>query len=352
MYGGGRRIDRLALAVHATAVALIVVVAGFLIAKYDSTVPSTAMDEARKWLDEQRRSLDPHKPAPPPPVAKPQPKRAVEFQVVDMRPAKEKRDHDALDSEGFQVLGDASLPPDRITVFRQHADARLAGKQVHLQKLMCLYVRTPADLRQQEMWQIGEMRSAPYWIVCEVAMMVDGQPVRGRVAHRFGGVVADLPRVHRIALLAAIDQAIAALPGAAKISFELIDRRPVKEREGFATAEYEVLGDGRFVPDRLSVVRERLAERLAGKQVQVTRLVTWYVKTPSADRAYLVPGQPWSPGIRRTAYWLVCDVTLAVGKQSVSSRSMQGFNNPDEFAEQHRRTLAQAVDGMVPMLLK
>ena len=211
MYGGGRRIDRLALAVHATAVVVIVVLTGFLIAKYDSTAPSAGMDHARKWLDEQRRALDPRKPAPPPP-AKPQPKRAPAFELLDLRPAKEKRDYDAPD-EGFRVLGDTSLPPDRISVFRQHAGTRLAGKQVHLQKLMSLYVHTPADPRQQEHWQIPEMRSAPYWIVCEVALMVDGQPGRGRATSRFGGVMADLPRVHRAVLLEAIDQAIISLPG-------------------------------------------------------------------------------------------------------------------------------------------
>ena len=222
MNPAGRRIDRVALAVHAIAVAVIVVLTGFLISKYDRSAPepsaprvATAVEEARKWLDEQRRALDPRKPVPPPPppVAKPQPKRPPTFELVDLRPAKEKRDHDALESEGFQILGDGSLPPDRVAVFRQHAGARLAGKQVHLQKLMTLYVRTPVDPRQHEIWHIPQMRNAPYWIVCEVALMVDGQAARGRVTRGFGGVAADLPRVHRAALLEATDQAIASLSG-------------------------------------------------------------------------------------------------------------------------------------------
>jgi len=221
------RVDRLALTVHATALALIAVLSGLLLFKVMSVpeTPKPAERDSRlaQALNELRKRLEPAKAVPPPAVPRPAPKAAVpvqkappmsSLQLVDLRPMKEKRDYDAMGEEGFQVLGDSRLVPDQLSVLRERLATRLgqrvAGKPVQLSKLMTLHVRTPSR-DAERMWGIPGMRSAPYWIICDVAFAVDGRGGRGRAARGFSGDAAQVDGEHRRALLDAIDQAIAQL---------------------------------------------------------------------------------------------------------------------------------------------
>jgi hypothetical protein len=66
----------------------------------------------------------------------------------------------------------------------------------------------------EKLWRIPDMRSAAYWIICDIGFVVDGQAANGRATRGFDGDPAKLPTEQRHALLTAIDQAIATLPPA------------------------------------------------------------------------------------------------------------------------------------------
>ena len=246
-----RRLDPLALTVMAVALAAVVGIASYLVFRLRSDAPPPEAGDARlrdavaeveKWIEGMKAPPPPvakppvAKPAPPPSLqpapqaAVPPPPRAAaakRFQVTDLRPPKEKRDYDAGEAEGYQVLGDDRFIPDRVSVLHERlaakAGERLAGKQLQLTQLISWYVRTPKAalieqgpgmprVRPEEVWRIPQMRDAEYWIICDITLRVDGQQARGRSTRGFDGSAAALPEQHRRALLTAIDQVIAALP--------------------------------------------------------------------------------------------------------------------------------------------
>lgn len=155
-------------------------------------------------------------------------------------------------------------------------------------------------------------------------------------------------------------------PAAATMRFELTDQRPRKEKidyDAMASDGYQVFADERFVPDRVSVLRERLAaqagERLAGKRVTLSQLITYYVRTPKAEFIEQGPGMPrmrpedaWRiPQMRKAAYWVICELALTVDSQQARGRGVQGFDgSAADFPAQHRRALHSAIDQVIRAL--
>jgi hypothetical protein len=158
----------------------------------------------------------------------------MRFDLADMRPMKEKRDYDAGEAQGYQVLGDERFVPDRIFVLREQlaskAGDRVAGKRVEVRQLISWHVRTPktalvdvgpgmAPMEPEKVWRIAELRKAAYWVICDVIVLFEGQAAIGRGTQGFDRP-ADMARQHERALLAAIDQAIRALPAGAPAASE------------------------------------------------------------------------------------------------------------------------------------
>lgn len=158
----------------------------------------------------------------------------MRFDLADARPMKEKRDYDAGEAQGYQVLGDERFVPDRIFVLREQLAARagdrLAGKRVEVRQLISWHVRTPkaalvdvgpgmAPMEPEKLWRIPQLRNAAYWVICDVILLFDGQAVIGRGTQGFDRP-ADMPGQHDRALLAAIDDAIRTLPAGAPAASE------------------------------------------------------------------------------------------------------------------------------------
>lgn len=143
------------------------------------------------------------------------------FDLVDMRPNKDKMSHDPGD--GSFVAGDAEFSPERLSLLRQHlnavASAKLAGRRVEVGRLVTSYVRTPkaqtierggglAPMPAEEYFDLPKLRSFPFWVICFLELHVDGRRLHGRGVVGFGGDAPDFARHHRQALVGAINQAI------------------------------------------------------------------------------------------------------------------------------------------------
>ena len=256
-----RRFDPLAVAFVSIALVTVLAVSTYVLYRMRTEAPAPAtppaaddgsidkaVGEIRKWLEERRPQPAPPvakapppapmKPTPLPPVAKlpPAPPGAasMRFDLADMRPMKEKRDYDAGEAQGYQVLGDERFVPDRLFVLREQLAAkagdRLAGKRVEVRQLISWYVRTPkaalvdvgpgmAPMEPEKVWRISELRKAAYWVICDVILVVDGQTAIGRGTQGFDHP-ADLAGRHERALVAAIEGAIRALPADAPVASE------------------------------------------------------------------------------------------------------------------------------------
>jgi len=153
-------------------------------------------------------------------------------------------------------------------------------------------------------------------------------------------------------------------PAAAPVratGFQFVDARPPKDKMDFDPGDGSlVAGDRQFVPDRVSLLRERLASkaggRLTGKRVEVRQLVSFYVRTPKEK---LVPRGPGLaplpaekyfdlPQLRQFPYWVVCIVGVSVDGHYLRARGIEGFAGPQaDFAAHHQRALLRAVDQVI-----
>lgn len=148
--------------------------------------------------------------------------------------------------------------------------------------------------------------------------------------------------------------------------FELVDSRPLKDKRDFDPGEgygFVVAGDAQFVPDRVSMLRERLAttagERIDGKRVELIQLVTWYVRTPKGALVEAAPGVPPAPPeevfavpeLRKFPYWVICSVGVVIDGRHISARGTEGFGGAaSDFAAHHHRALLHAADEIIKAL--
>jgi len=155
-------------------------------------------------------------------------------------------------------------------------------------------------------------------------------------------------------------------PPSVPTGFELTDARPPKDKRDFDPGDeygFVVAGDAQFVPDRVTVLRERLttkaAKQLEGKRIQVVQLVTWYVRTPKGATVEAGPGLPRMPvekafdlpEIRKYPYWVICSIGVTVDGHYISARGTDGFGgNAPDFAAHHRRALLRAIDQVIAAL--
>ena len=139
--------------------------------------------------------------------------------------------------------------------------------------------------------------------------------------------------------------------------FEFVDMRPPKDKMRSDPGDGSlVAGDADFTPDRLSLVRQHLnavvAGKLAGKRVEVGRLVTYYVRTPKTQMIERgaglapMPAEQYFdlPKLRSFPYWVVCWLELSVDGRALAGRGIVGFAGEPDFPAQHRRALIGAVN--------
>ncbi len=141
-------------------------------------------------------------------------------------------------------------------------------------------------------------------------------------------------------------------------SFELVDARPRKDKMSVDLGDGSVTaGDDQFSPDRISLLRERLTavagKRLAGKRIEVSHLVTWYVRTPRQRLVEQTGGLPPMPAeeyfdlpqLRKFPYWVICVVDLSVDGRSAHGRGVAGFaSDTADFSAHHRQALISAIN--------
>ena len=176
------------------------------------------------------------------------------------------------------------------------------------------------------------------------------------------------------AVVKALREGLAPDESAQRIALELVDIQPmpfelVDKRFPKDTIAVE-LGDGsrtaadtEFAPERLAIVRERLAalkgRQLAGKRVEVTQLVTWYLRTPQAaaieqgGRLPPIPVEEYFqiPQLRTHPYWVICAVEVLVDGRRTGGRGVVGFDGETaDFASHHRQALIGAVNTMLGKL--
>ena len=228
-----RRYDPAAVVVNLAAIAVFVGAAGYLAVSVwkDASAPKPPPPVAAKPAPPAPRVVARPAPPPRPVVAKPAPPRAEVakppvrrgFELVDIRPRKEKIDYDPGEAYGYVVVGDAAF--DRLGMLRDRLTAQaghqLDGKRVEVQQLLTWHVRTPQarlveagpglpPMTPEEMWQLPDLRKFRYWVICDVAVLVEGRRASGRGAQGFDAR-ADFAASHQRALLRAIDGVAARL---------------------------------------------------------------------------------------------------------------------------------------------
>lgn len=143
---------------------------------------------------------------------------------------------------------------------------------------------------------------------------------------------------------------VAAPPPAQAKGLELQDLRPAKEKRDYdasAAEGFSVVGDAAFDPDRLMVLRERLAAKgVAGTNVQVTRLMSLSVSTPRGRE------EVWRiPGMSRHPHWAICEIAISVDGRSAQGRGVDGFSgDAANFMTHHQRALLSAIDQAIGAL--
>jgi len=63
----------------------------------------------------------------------------------------------------------------------------------------------------EELWRIPELRKFRYWVICDVAVGVDGRIARGRGVRGFNEEPANFAAHHQAAFLQAIEGVIGSL---------------------------------------------------------------------------------------------------------------------------------------------
>jgi hypothetical protein len=200
-----RRLDPLAAAIYGAALAALLGVGGYLVVS----------------LWRYQPPLGSPKPAVAPMAAPASAERT--FELVDLRPRKEKIDFNPGDEYGYVVVGDERF--DRVAALRdrlaEQAGHVLEGKQVQVQQLLTWYVRTPQTplvetgpglkpMPPEQVWQIPDLRKHRYWAICVVAVVVDGRRASGRGVSGFNAET-EFGEHHRRALLQAINGVAARL---------------------------------------------------------------------------------------------------------------------------------------------
>ena len=152
---------------------------------------------------------------------------SADVSLTDKRPTQDKVDtppREPLPYSGY-VVGDEHFSPDRVSILRNRlateVGTKLQGKQVVLTRLHSLNINTrPTNLdvlisgaRPVSTAELGIASSQQfrYWIICEIAIVVDGATYYGRGFDGYSGPLVDYPGHHRKALMTAIDQIVAQL---------------------------------------------------------------------------------------------------------------------------------------------
>ena len=125
------------------------------------------------------------------------------------------------------------------------------------------------------------------------------------------------------------------------------DLRPAKEKRDYDSGEgFFVHGDDDFIPDRLTVLRQRLAAKgVSAAGVQVTKLMSVSVRTsPAQEAAWRIPG------MSRYPYWAICEVGIVVDGRRAQARAIEGFSDQAELKGGHDRALLSAIDQAIRVL--
>lgn len=156
-------------------------------------------------------------------------------------------------------------------------------------------------------------------------------------------------------------------PGPTLEDVSIVDMRPAKDkidtspREPLPYAGY-VVGDAHFTPDRVLILRDRLAKE-AGAKVRAERIIlkqlrALNINTRPTNLDVLVSGaRPVSAtelGIASSEqfrYWVICEITIVVDGATYYGRGFDGYDGPFvDYPAHHRKALMAAIDQIIAQL--